>query len=108
MFLWQFHQFEPHLADTRIDEPELPSYAIGYINFTPFLIGTPIIDTYQFKLSVPGVDDPHSGPKRKVGMRGGEGFAIKVFPIGGLLTVEPRPIPTGVADPSLNRLDGLA
>src|SRR5579872_7298663 len=50
-----------------MDQANLPRDAIGYINFPSFLIGTPVIDTNQFKLAIPGVHDPHDGAKRRFG-----------------------------------------
>ena len=38
-----------------MDQANLPGDSIGYINFAPFLIGTAVIDAYQFKLAVAGI-----------------------------------------------------
>src|SRR5437899_4606086 len=52
VLLGQGHEFEPDLAHARVNQANLPGDSIGYINFAPFLIGTAVIDTYQFKLAV--------------------------------------------------------
>ncbi len=103
-FQWQLHQFEPDLAHARMNQTDLPGDTIGYINFAPFLIGTSVIDSYKFKLPVPGVHNPDDGPKRQVWMRGGQRLAVEALAVGGLLAIESWPIPTGIADPSLDRL----
>ena len=41
-------------------------------------------------------------------MGSGQRFAVEAFAVGGLLTVEARPIPAGIADPSLDRLNRCA
>src|SRR5271165_1406625 len=56
---WQLHQFQPHLRYTRVDQTKLPGYAIGYINFAPFLIRTSVINTHNLKFAVPGVNHPY-------------------------------------------------
>src|SRR3974390_3469041 len=66
----QLHQFQPHLAHPGVDQAYLPGYAIGYINFAPFLVGTPVIDTYQLKPAIAGVDDAHPGAKGQVRVGG--------------------------------------
>ena len=48
-------QFQADLVHAGMDQPNLPGYAVGYINFPSFLIGTPVIDAYKFKLAVPGI-----------------------------------------------------
>ena len=82
MLLWQFHQFEPDLAHARMDQADFPGDTIGYINFAPFLIGTSVIDTYYFELPVPSVHYANQGPKRKVGVRGSQGFAVEALTVG--------------------------
>ena len=66
----QLHQFQPHLAHSRVDQANLPGYAIGYINFASFLIGTPVINAHKLKFAVSGVHDPHPGTKGQVRVRG--------------------------------------
>src|SRR5690349_11930434 len=44
VFLGYFQKLEPDLAHTRVDQPNLAGYAIGYINFASLLIGAPIVD----------------------------------------------------------------
>src|SRR5258706_13161391 len=73
----QLHQFQPHLADSRVDQANLPGYPIGYINFASFLIGTPVINTNNFKLAVAGFYDLYPGSEREVGLGGRQAFAIE-------------------------------
>jgi len=68
------HQFQPHLADSRVDQANLPGYPIGYINFASFLIGTPVINTNNFKFAVAGVYDSHPGSEREVRVGGRQTF----------------------------------
>src|SRR4029077_19580201 len=90
-----------------MDQANLPGDTIGYINFAPFLIGTPVIDTYYFKLAVAGVDHTDDGAKRKVRVWRREGFRVEALAIGGLAAIEPGTVPTGVTYPGLDRLHGL-
>src|SRR6266481_6284557 len=90
-----------------MNQADFPGDTIGYINFAPFLIGTPVIDTHYFKLAVAGVDHPDDGAKRKVRMCRREGFGVEALAIGGFAAIEPGPIPTGIAHPGLDRLHGL-
>src|SRR5712664_1128594 len=90
-----------------MDQADFPGDTIGYINFAPFLIGTPVIDTYQLKLPGPGVHHADEGPKRQVGVRRRQGFTVEHLTISGLSTVKAGAIPTGIAPPSLNRLHRL-
>jgi hypothetical protein len=53
----QQNQFKPNLAHAGMDQTDFPGDTIGYINFTPFLIGTPVIDSYKFELTASGVHD---------------------------------------------------
>src|SRR5579863_2177098 len=69
--LRQLHQLQADLADARMNQAELSGDTIGYINFASFLIGTPVIDTYKFKLAGTGIDHPNQGTKGKVGVGGG-------------------------------------
>src|SRR5438270_6973176 len=80
-----------------MDQTDFPGDTIGYINFAPFLIGTPVIDAYQLKLPVPGVHYADEGAKRQVGVCRGQGFGVEALTIGGLTPVEPGAIPTGIA-----------
>src|SRR5579864_1783578 len=87
-----------------MNQADLSGYAIGYINFAPFLIRTTIIDANQFKLSASGIDQPNDRPEGKVGVGSREGLGVKALPVGRLAAVEFGSIPAGIADPSLNRL----
>ncbi len=58
----------------RIDQANLPGYAIGYINFASFLVGSPVIYAHHFKFTVAWVYDPHPGAERQVRVRGGQAF----------------------------------
>src|ERR1700693_2735060 len=104
----QLHQLQPHLADTRMNQPQLAGDTIGYINFASFLIGTAVIDAYNFKFSVARVDHAYPGTKRKARVSGGQTLSVEAFAISGDFAVKVRSVPTGVADPALNRLDGFA
>src|SRR5260370_29118921 len=66
-----------------MDQADFPGDTIGYINFAPFLIGTPVIDTYQLKLAVPGVHHTDKGAKRQIGVCRCEGFGVEALAIGG-------------------------
>src|SRR5207245_7044735 len=90
-----------------MDQAAFPGDTIGYIHFAPFLIGTSVIDTYYFELPVPSVHYANQGPKRKVGVRGSQGFGVEALTVGGLSPIEPRAVPTGIAHPALNRLHRL-
>src|SRR5713101_5518865 len=90
-----------------MDQADFPGDTIGYINFAPFLIGTPVIDTYQFKLAVPRVHYADERAKRQVRVRRREGFAVEALAIGGFAPIEPGAIPTGITHPGLDRLHGL-
>src|SRR5258708_38674728 len=90
-----------------MDQADFPGDTIGYINFAPFLIGTPVIDTYYLKLAVPGVHDPDHGAKRKVRVCRRKGFAVEALAIGGLTPIEPRGVPTGITHPGLSWLYGM-
>src|SRR5215469_15741016 len=72
----QLHQFQPHLAHSRTNEANLSGYAIGYINFAPFLVGTPVINAHKLKLLVAGIYNAHPGAKRQIRMRGGETLGV--------------------------------
>src|SRR5467141_2996991 len=90
-----------------MDQADFPGDTIGYINFAPFLIGTPVIDTYYFKLAVPGVDHTDDGAKRQVWVCRREGFGVEALTISGLAAIEPGAIPTGITHPGLDRLHGV-
>jgi len=66
VFVWYVQQFQANLVHAGVNQPDLPGYAVGYINFASFLIGTAVIDTYQFKLAIPGVHDPNDRTERPV------------------------------------------
>src|SRR6267142_4642700 len=102
VFLRDFQQLQANLAHTGMDQPNLPGYSVGYINFAPFLIGTPVIDTYQFKLAIPGVHDAHDRPKGKVRVGSRQCFTVESLAVGSLLPVKVRSIPAGVANPGLD------
>src|SRR5882724_1440422 len=104
VFLGNLQKLQPDLADARVDQANLPGYAIGYINFASLLIRTAIIDANQFKLPGAGVDQAHDRTKGKVGVSGGEGLAIKSLAVGRLAAVKFGSVPVGIANPSLNRL----
>src|SRR5437879_13476270 len=90
-----------------MDQADVPGDTIGYINFAPFLIGTPVVDTYQFKLAVAGVDHTNDRAKRKVRVCRREGFAVEALAIGGFAPIEPGAIPTGITHPGLDPLQGM-
>src|SRR5258708_19704795 len=87
-----------------MNQADFSGYAIGYINFAPFLISTSIVDANQFKLPGAGVDQADDRSEGKVRMGGGEGLAIKPFAVGRLAAVKLGSVPTGIANPSFNRL----
>src|SRR6516162_858397 len=95
----QLHKFQPHLAHSRTNEANLSGYAIGYINFASFLVGTPVINAHKLELAVAGIDNPDPGAKRQIGMGGGETLGVVALPVGGLPAIKTRAIPTGVAEP---------
>src|SRR5208337_3253794 len=101
----QLHEFQPHLAHSRVDQADLSGYPIGYINFASLLVGTPVIDTYHFKLAVSRVDDAHPGVEGQVGVCRSQSLSAKGLPVGGPLAIEFRTIPTGIADPDLHGFD---
>src|SRR5260370_24832788 len=90
-----------------MDQADFPGDAIGYINFAPFLIGTPVIDTYKLELAVPDVDYAYDGAKRKIGVCRGEGFGVEALAIGGFSALLPRVLPTCIIHPALNPLSRL-
>src|SRR6202521_6376017 len=87
-----------------MDQADFPGDTIGYINFAPFLIGTPVIDTYYFKLAGPGIHNADHGPKRQVGVSRRQSLGIKDLAVGGLAAIEAGTIPTCVTQPGLNWL----
>src|SRR5947207_230386 len=103
----QCYQLELDLAHAGMDQSDFPGDTIGYINFTPFLIRTPVIDAHQLKLPVPGIHHANHGAKRQVGVRRGEGFGVEALAVGGLASMESWAIPTGNAYPCLHRLHRL-
>src|ERR1700730_3779105 len=90
-----------------MDQTDFPGDTIEYINFAPFLIGTPVIDSYKFELTASGVHYADQGPKGEVGMCGSQCFAVEGLTIRGLTTVKPRSVPAGITYPGLNRLPWL-
>src|SRR5580700_5417162 len=70
--LGELHQFEPDLADTRIDQANLPGDTIGYINFAAFLIRSAVINSNHFKLAIARVNDAYEGTEGQVRMSGGQ------------------------------------
>src|SRR5882762_5138689 len=90
-----------------MDQADFPGDTIGYINFATLLIGTPVIDTNKLELAGAGVHHADQGPKRKVRMRGRQGFTVEGLTIRGLATVKARAVPAGIAHPGLNRLHRL-
>src|ERR1700722_11712420 len=107
-FLRELQQLEPDLSDARVNQSNLPGDTIGYINFSALLIGTTIIDAHNFELAISGIHDANYGPERKNGVCRCERLGIEVLAVGGLLAVEFRPIPAGVADPSFDRFGRAA
>src|SRR5256885_6702727 len=101
-------QFQANLVHAGVNQPDLSGYAVGYINFASFLIGTAVIDTYQFKLAVPGVHDPDYGTERQVRMRRSQCLGIESLAVRCFLAVEAWSVPAGVAYPGLDRLGWLA
>src|SRR5579859_5791683 len=89
----QLHQFQPHLADSRVDQANLPGYAIGYINFTSLLIGAPVINTNNLKFSVAGVYDAHPGSERQVWMGSRQALGVEPLAVRSLLAVKVGAIP---------------
>src|SRR6266446_9664717 len=77
VFARYVQQFQANLVHAGVNQPDLPGYAVGYINFASFLIGTAVIDTYQFKLAVPWVHDPDDGTEWQVWVRRGQCLAIE-------------------------------
>jgi hypothetical protein len=71
VLLGQLNQFKPNLAHAGMDQTDFPGDTIGYINFAPFLIGTPVIDSHKFELTTSGIHYADEGPKGQVGVRGG-------------------------------------
>src|SRR5256886_2398182 len=108
VFTRYVQQFQANLVHAGMNQPDLSGYAVGYINFASFLIGTAVIDTYQFKLAVPRVHDPDHRTEWQVWMRCGQCLAIESLAVCGLLAVEAWSVPAGVAYPSLDRLCWLA
>src|SRR5580698_903937 len=106
--LGELQQLEPDLSDARVNQSDLPGDTIGYINFATLLIGSTIVDAHNFELAGPGVDDADDGPERKDRVSGGKRFGVELLAVGGFLTIELRPIPAGVANPSLDRLGRVA
>src|SRR5258707_6042004 len=84
-----------------MDQADFPGDTIGYINFAPFLIGTPVIDTYQLKLAIPGIDHTDEGAKRQVGVCRRKSFGVEALAIGGFSALGTRATPTRIAHPRL-------
>src|ERR1700730_4365413 len=87
-----------------MDQPDFPGDTIGYINFAPFLIGTPVIDTYYLKLAGPSIYNADHGPKRQVRVGRRQSLSIEDLAIGGLAAIEAGTIPAGVTQPGFERL----
>src|SRR5271165_7602888 len=104
----QLQQLEAYLVHPCVNQPQLPRYAIGYINFAPFLIRTAVIYTYQLKFTGSRVDHPQNRSKRQVRVSGCQGFAVEALAVGGLFAVKRGSIPARVAYPTLNRLNRCA
>src|SRR5215470_2268926 len=103
----QFQEFEPHLVHTRMNQSDSPGDTIGYINFTPLLVRTTVIDAYKFKLSGASVHHADQGPKGEVRVGGGESFRVEDLAVSSLAPIEPGAIPAGVAYPGFDRLNWL-
>src|SRR5260370_22976598 len=87
-----------------MDQADFPGDTIGYINFAPFLIGTPVIDTYYLKLAGPGIHNADHGPKRQGGVGRRQSLGIEDLAIGGLAAIEAGTITTRVTHPEFYRL----
>src|SRR5277367_5029191 len=106
--LWrQLHQFQPHLAYTRVDQANLPSYSIGYINFAPLLVGSSVINAHNLKLAIARVHNSNPRPKRQIRVCRRQTLGIEPLAVRRLLPVELGAIPAGIANPSLDRLRWL-
>src|SRR6516225_5218257 len=104
----QLHKLQTHLAHSRTDQANLSGYPIGYINFAPFLIGTAVIDAYQFEPAVADVDNAYPGAEGQIRMRRGQTLGVIALAVGGFSTIETRAVPAGVADPHFERFHGIA
>src|SRR5690349_7000064 len=107
VFARYVQQLQANLVYAGMNQPDLPGYAVGYINFASFLIGTAVVDSYQFKLTVPRVYDTDHRTKRQVRVRGSQCLTIESLAVRRLLSVEARSVPAGVASPGLDRLGRL-
>src|SRR3989442_5774092 len=99
MLLGQLHELEPYLAHAGMDQADFPGDTIGYINFAPFLIGTPVIDPYQLEPAVPGVDHANDGAKGKIGVCRSKGFGVEALAIGGLAVTVPGALANWISHP---------
>jgi len=90
-----------------MDQADFPGDTIGYINFAPFLIGTPVINTYYLKLAVSSIHNADHGAKRQVGVCRREGFGVEALAIAVLRPLNPGPYQLELTHPSLDRLHGL-
>src|SRR5258708_19820059 len=86
-----------------MDQADFPGDTIGYINFAPFLIRTPVIDTHQLEFAITGVDHANYGAKGKIGVCRGEGFRVEALAIGGFSAPEPGATPNRIPPPPLLR-----
>src|SRR5260370_36651467 len=85
-----------------MDQADFPGDTIGYINFAPFLIGTPVIDTYHLKLAGPSIHDADHGSKRQVGVCRRQSLGIEDLAIGGPAAIEAGSLPASVTQPGFN------
>src|SRR5258707_12384977 len=90
-----------------MDQADFPGDTIGYINFAPFLIGTPVIDTHQLEFAITGVDHANYGAKGKIGVCRSGGFRVEALAIGGFGVIESRGMPVHITPPGLDRVYGL-
>src|SRR5262249_1919617 len=108
VLLGNVQELQPDLADSRMEEADLPGDSVGHVDLAALLVGPPVIDTDQLKLAGAGVDQADDGPKGKVGVGGGQRFAVEALGIGCLAAVELSAVPAGVAYPGLDWLNWLA
>src|ERR1700682_2456369 len=87
-----------------MNQTNLLGETIGYINFAPFLVRTPVINSHNLEFPISWVHHPHHRPKWQMGMRRRQSLGVEMLSIGRLAPVETRSVPAGIASPSLNRL----
>ena len=103
----QLHQFQSHLAHTRVNKADLPGHAIGYINFTALLIRTTVINAHNFKLPIPGIHNTNPGSKWKARVSCRQALRVKVLSVGRLPALKLRPYQLALPTQTLIGLIGL-